>query len=170
MRLRQQKMNKKAQYDFARKAVYLIVVVFVLTFLFVSLYGFFFKSNEGLIKKLNKEHLSTLTKSFLYSANCFAYSDDYSGRVYPGTIDLSKFNNETLQNGKCALFYKDGFGVWLYKGKVGDINENWQNLLNQSNIFRIGQVSRYYEMYEINPVFIKDKSQTIEGVMIVGFS
>lgn len=32
----------------------------------------------------------------LYSPNCLAYKDQYTGRVYTGMIDLDKFTEETL--------------------------------------------------------------------------
>lgn len=37
-----------------------------------------------------------LLNRLFYSPNSISYVDDLTGRVYPGIIDLSKFNEETL--------------------------------------------------------------------------
>jgi hypothetical protein len=113
-------------------------------------------------------HGRTLAKSFLYSAHCFVYVDKDSGRSYPGIIDLSKFKNETLYN-NCALYYKGRFGVWLYKGQLGDLELEYpQRSFNDTNMIRIGVTNKEYDRYHFFPVFMRGK-EIMQGVMVVGF-
>jgi hypothetical protein len=53
------------------------------------------------VKPVQRE---VLFNRLLYQPNSIMYTDQFTGQVYPGIIDLSKFTNETLDNSAKYLY------------------------------------------------------------------
>jgi len=94
-------MNKKGEaeggaYDVARKSVYWMVAGVMLV-IAILIYAYFL---SGMDARLNytpeKLKAETISLRFTNIPECFAYQDSETGRVYPGIIDLSKFNSQTM--------------------------------------------------------------------------
>lgn len=91
-------MNKKAQFGIARKSIYwmiagVIITMIVLAFAFII--SGYKEKYTTISPKLKGELLSL---RFTNNSDCFAYQDEETGRVYPGVIDRSKFNQEQLDD------------------------------------------------------------------------
>lgn len=91
-------------------AVYLIIVIF-------------YYLNEKM--DTDSTQLSVLSRQIIYSPECLAYQDEF--KIYPGLIDLSKWNTESLR--KCRT--RDDYGIRL---TLKDMNSNQikeqMNLMN----------------------------------------
>ena len=102
-----------------------IIVFFIVIFLVVAIISI------AAEKDINIEKLQQpiLRQRFLYSENCLAYKQD---RVYPGIIDLAKFNEKRLQD--CFL-PNDRIGALLVLRtdsytKKAEVNSNLVNKFN----------------------------------------
>lgn len=103
---------KKAQYDLGRKAIYYIIVLFFLTFIFLYLRGVIVGSNEDLYYNLYKAKAELILQQLSTSPDCLAYYDEDINRAYPGIIDNDKLSAERLD---CVRFY-DGFNAGIRDG------------------------------------------------------
>jgi hypothetical protein len=87
-------MNKKAQTDtilnwvFYRLPIMVIIVVF---FSLILTYHYMTGLNSYDVEYL------VINSRLTYSPNLLAYQDKITGRVYPGTIDLGKFDTANLE-------------------------------------------------------------------------
>ena len=89
-------MNNKAQFDVARKTVYWALGVFVITMIMIA-FTFIIAAYKGNLTYVpEKLEANLIANRFINIPECFAYKDADSGRLYPGIIELNKFNNETL--------------------------------------------------------------------------
>lgn len=101
-------MNKKAQdiFDVTKKSVFwmfmgLIIAMIILTF------AYFLVNYQGDITEIPPElQAEFIMLRFTENADCFAYQDEFTGRVYPGVIDLDKFTKERLDS--CYSTGEDG--------------------------------------------------------------
>jgi len=96
-------MNSQGEesFDIASMAIFLLVMAVVIPLLIL---GFSFllgnyKARLGEVPLEVKAELISLR--FTTSADCFAYQDQATGRVYPGVIDQAKFTAEQLA--RCYL-------------------------------------------------------------------
>lgn len=90
-------MNKKAQFDVARKTIYWMIAGFVITLIvlgFVLVLGNFKGRVASVPPELNAEFISL---RFTNIPECFAYQDHETNKVYPGIIDLTKFTDERME-------------------------------------------------------------------------
>ena len=99
--------DKKGQFSI-RKSFYwsiagvvIVVGVFVLALQIASYVG----SLAVVSPKLKAEVISL---RFANSPDCFAYQDEFTGRVFSGTIDLDKFNDEQMK--RC--YATSSLGKW----------------------------------------------------------
>lgn len=81
-------------------AVYLIIVIF-------------YYLNETI--DTDSTQISIVNRQIIYSPQCLAYQDDF--KIYPGIIDLSKWNTESLS--KCRT--REDYGIRL---TIKDLNSN----------------------------------------------
>ncbi len=89
--------------EIAKKVVYMIPVAFLLALVIIYTVIYFFGDALYRMRDTDLVYDNTLLmQRFLNSESCFAYKDERIGRVYPGVIDLNKFNNDNLQN--CANY------------------------------------------------------------------
>jgi len=90
-------MNKKAQFDVARKTIYWMITGFVITLIilaFVLILANFKGRVQSVPPELNAEFISL---RFTNIPECFAYQDPVTNRIYSGTIDIKKFTNERMK-------------------------------------------------------------------------
>lgn len=82
---------KRAQFDLGRKALYMIVVVFILVFIFF--YMGTIMNNYYAEAVVDSDRISTelIASNLLLSPNCLAYSEKDLPRTYLGVIDIDKF-------------------------------------------------------------------------------
>lgn len=88
-------MNKKGFFVLAKeipKMIYYAFFIVILAFLIVGIFSIF------VVREVNTSDLENhlIVHKLLVSDNCLAYGS--GGRVFPGIIDLDKFNEERLNN------------------------------------------------------------------------
>ncbi len=83
----------KGQFDLGRKALYMIVVVFVLIFVFFYMSALM--NNYYAETVVDSDRMSTelIASNLLISPNCLAYTEKSIPRAYLGVIDLEKFTD-----------------------------------------------------------------------------
>ncbi len=89
-------MNRKAQFEPARKTIYWMMVGVVITIVVIAFAMIMASYKNKLTYVPEKLRAELISLRFVDAPECFAYQDSITGRVYPGTIDLSKFDNKTL--------------------------------------------------------------------------
>ena len=87
---------KKAQYTLGHKWLYFLVALFIIAFMFLYMRAMFQGYETDTVICTKETENSLMIAETLYSENCFVYSDD--NRVYPGTIDWTKFTQEVFEN------------------------------------------------------------------------
>jgi len=107
-------MHKKAAFNLGRKTLYFIITIFVITFIFLYMRNAITSYNDDVVSDFSNIEGAVIATEALMSPKCFAYYDEEIDRVYPGIIDYSKLNEETL--GKGCMIYIDS----PYKIKVLD--------------------------------------------------
>lgn len=96
-------MNRKAQFEAARKTIYWMMAGVVITIVVIAFAMIMASYQSKLMEVPPRLRAELISLRFLNTPECFAYEDEISGRIFPGVIDLSRFNEETL--GEC---YKSG--------------------------------------------------------------
>ena len=86
--------STKGAYDLGRKAVYMVVVLLIISVLFVYVTNKVADFQAGKIKALNLIEKQFIADRLL---SCFAF--EQNGRTHLGIIDKSKLNKNVL--GKC---------------------------------------------------------------------
>ena len=105
-------MSKKAQVIMEtiemlwKLAIVAIVAIYLIIIIFYYL-------NETI--DTDSTQISIVNRQIIYSPQCLAYQDDF--KIYPGTIDLSKWNTDSLSNCKT----RDDYGIRL---TIKDLNSN----------------------------------------------
>ena len=135
------KMNRKAQFDIARKSVYWMMAGFVIVMV-VMAFAIIIANYRNQLTHVPLELKSELVAMrFTNIPECFAYTDPISKRVYPGVIELSKFTKEQLfdcYHTEEEQGYKDlNFRLWL-KNKGASISTN--NYYNKDDLTLIKSV------------------------------
>ena len=89
-------MNKKAQFEVARKSIYWLLAGFMIAIMLLGFSLTIVNYKNKLTSIPPELTASFIAMRFTNIAECFAYQDHETGRVYPGIIDLEKFNEEHL--------------------------------------------------------------------------
>ena len=102
-------MNKKGFFVLTKeilKMIYYAFFIVIIAFLIIWIFSIF------IVREVNTSDLENhlIVHKLLVSDNCLAYSD--GTRVFPGIINLDKFNEERLNNCLYSSFGK-GSGVKL---------------------------------------------------------
>jgi len=109
---------KKGQYTFGHKWLYYAIAIFLIT---VMLLFFRAKIQDDIIMEttcLEEVEYELIMTEALFSQNCFAYFDPDLQRTIPGSIDFSKFNEETLND--CFKFLEEDVQIKIYNQVVGE--------------------------------------------------
>ncbi|MFA6461503.1 MAG: hypothetical protein WCV90_04490 [Candidatus Woesearchaeota archaeon] len=115
-------MNNKGEmeggaYDIARKSVYWMVAGIMLVIV-VLVYAYFLSGLQArLIYVPEKLKAEVISMRFANIPECFAYQDPDTNRVYPGVIDISKFNNQTM-NGCYRTSEEKGYEEYNFRLKL----------------------------------------------------
>lgn len=160
-------MTKKGQYDLGRKALYLIVVIFFLTIMFIYLNTTFGQFDLKILKATDKVTSELIAMTTFISPQCFAYVEPSTGRAYPGIIDLSRFKNDSMYK-TCGLYYEDKFAAYLLMGDDLKDMPSYRKTIKKSSVHKVGKASVEFENYFIKPVVIKSGSKMERGALIVG--
>ena len=110
-------MKKGQQYTLGQKWLYFIVALFIIAFMFLYLRAMFQNYEAESTTCLGDVQNSLFIAETLYSENCFTYSD--GERVYPGTIDWSKFT-QTRWDSNCYKNMPDNVNLTLNGKNIGD--------------------------------------------------
>ena len=90
-------MNKKAQFNLARKTVYWSIAG-TLIVLVIFGYGFMLSGYVGNLTEIPPEVKSNwLAERFVNNPDCFAYYDEDLGKTISNSIDLDKFDNGVME-------------------------------------------------------------------------
>jgi hypothetical protein len=105
------KMNKKAQFEAARKTIYWMIAGVVIAMVVLG-FAITIATYKNKLSEVPEE-LDTKFIAFRFtnSEDCLTYQDPLSGRVIPGMIDINKFTIEQLN--KCYLPDEDK-GHYVY--------------------------------------------------------
>ncbi len=137
-----------------RKMIFYIVfaVVATITFLLIVYMVSTDKSKIAVIQPGLEDYL--LMQRFLLSPNCFVYQDD-SGRAHPWTIDIEKFNQNSLnqcydaENTKAKAF-RLTISYGTFKSTL--ITKNWEGFIKKA---------------ETKHVYVNDKGQIKQGELFI---
>ena len=121
--------GKKGQFAVARKTIYWMIAGVIMAVIIIAFAGMIagYKNKLTAIPMEVKAELIALR--FTNIPECFAYMDSETQRISPGSIDLTKFNEEHL-TGSCyytekAKGYKDfNFKFVLHSGVAPEIHTN----------------------------------------------
>lgn len=113
---------RKAQFDLSRKAVYYLIVLFVLAFIVISMNNVIKSGNLKDISLLGKSAGNLLVAEVITSPNCFTEYDEDIDRNYPGMIDSGKFNEDALSS--CGKYFQDKYSINLDDKELGDSQFN----------------------------------------------
>ena len=110
-------MSKKAQFELASKSLFWMIAAFIIT-LVVLFFAFALSSYKGKLTIVPPQLQAELVSlRFTSNADCFAFQDSVTGRVYSGIIDLNKFNDKQLR--KCYLTPdKEGIKTFNFRLKL----------------------------------------------------
>ena len=95
-------MNRKGEgqessFENAQTIIFFTVMMFAITIL-VFTFIFLLNSYEsGLTAVQGEFKAEVLSLRFITSPECFAYQDPETKRIFPGIIDLNKFNEKQMQ-------------------------------------------------------------------------
>lgn len=142
-------MNQKAQFDVARKTIFWMiagVLIAVIVLVFAMVIGSY---RSNLTETPIKLKANLVALRFVNIPECFAFTENSSGIVHPGTIDISKFNTETLN--QCYLTEsKKGIKELNFRIKLERSGEEitTNNYFNQDDftIFKEVLVKREYSL------------------------
>ena len=112
------KLNKKGIFNLTKEYIIWIVriIVFFVVFGMVVIIIYIPFNTEYKIDGLKH---SLLRQHLIYDKNCLAYEDD---RVYPGIIDIKKYNNANLE--KCFNIQEQGVELNLKTNSINTVKLN----------------------------------------------
>ncbi len=137
--------KKGSGYEIGKKPTYYVVIFFFLTISFM-LFGFLIISEVSSSSSIpDNARTTVLINRFLNSEDCFAYKDSETGRVYPGIIDIEKFNENNLE--KCYYAEKKYDSKSFRLTLNGEDIEKKTILTTNWGSSRFGQASQYVLLY-----------------------
>lgn len=107
----------KGQFVLGYKTIYFIVALFVLTFIFLFLYNAFLDYHTGKVQCTDTALEEIMIAKFLYG-ECFTYTDPEVNRALPGTVDISKFSQESLED--CFTFITKKVNITIEGKSIGE--------------------------------------------------
>ncbi len=127
-------MNKKAQQEIAVKSLFFPLIIFVIIIVIMAFFWMIANYTGKLAEIPPELKAELISLRFTNTPECFAYENVEVGRVYPGIIDLDKFNQEQLNN--CYLTesergYTDyNFGITLKEQNINLLTNNYFNTVS----------------------------------------
>ncbi len=157
-------MNKKAQFDVARKSIYWMLAGVVITMAVLAFAIILASYQQKVTEVPPKLRAELISLRFVNTPECFTYQDPITGRIFPGMIDVTKFTPERLDRCYSTLpergFKEFNFGLAL--DGYTPLNEQGQlQPLRTNNFFN--QVD--FTLYK--PVLVRTGSEITPSRMII---
>ncbi|HLC97678.1 MAG TPA: hypothetical protein VJC21_02765 [Candidatus Nanoarchaeia archaeon] len=121
-------MNKKGEsaFDVARKSIYWMIAGVVITMIALAVGGIMAGYLNSLTSVPPKLQAEALAYRFLHSADCLAYQDAETGRVYSNVIDANKFTGEQFSSCYTTESRKEiNFGLTLKNAAKTIVTNNY---------------------------------------------
>lgn len=137
----------RGQFDLGRKALYLVIVVFVLIFVFFYMSSLMNNYYARTVVDSDRISSELIASNLLVSQNCLAYYDAELDRTYLGIVDLDKFgaNLET-----CLPYADRPFKV---------------TIAGKSLSFGLREGARVYKVER--PILVKNGTSYFPSVMVL---
>lgn len=134
-------MNNRGSYELGYKMVFWVVFIFFIAGLFLVFGQIIYSYKSQAVYVPAQFQADLIALRFSNSPDCFAYQDADVKRVYPGSIDLTKFHQEGM--GRCYTTDKDtGTKEFNFRLKLQEIgtevhtNNYYNNERDDLTIFR----------------------------------
>ena len=122
-------MNRRAEFgafDLARKSVYWMIASFFLALLLLAYFLLIGGYKERITHIPAPTEAEMISLRFTQIAECFAYQDPLTHRVFPGVLDLGKFTSQQLASCYPGAGVEDfGFAFSLENGRQSLATENY---------------------------------------------
>lgn len=119
-------MTEEEAFEPARKMIYWTIAVAVITIVVFASFMIMTGYKGKLTKAPSQLRAELISLRFVNAPECFAYQDKITGRVFPGVIDLNKFDETRM--GNC---YQSGdvknFNFQLVLGEKTVETDKWFN-------------------------------------------
>jgi hypothetical protein len=109
---------RRGQYTLGHKWLYFIVAIFLLGTMFLGLRTTFISYQTESVTCISNTFDEIMIAKILYSPGCFTYIDEEINKPVPGTIDMKRFNNETLN--QCFKFITKKVHLRIDDKSIGD--------------------------------------------------
>ena len=126
-------MNKKGQFDVARKTISWMIMGSILTMAVLALAIILSVYQSAIFSVPGELRANIISERFINTPECFTHQDSETGRIYPGVIEIEKFTQERMDN--CYRTEVDdgyeeiNFGVFL-EGFEGEVVLETNNFFN----------------------------------------
>lgn len=139
-------------FEVGRKSIYWMIAGFVIAMLMIAFVIIIVGYQERLTAVPAEMKAQFITLRFVTNPDCFAYQDAVTGRVFPYTIDLSKFTQERME--ECYRpDIENGFNTLNFKVTIDDGGKS----LRTNNYYHVDQSRAGYA------VMIWDGKQFVRG-------
>ena len=122
-------LSRKGQYTLGHKWIYFIVAIFLLTAMFLGLRSLFITHQVGSIQCLDDIVDEVIVGKILYSPSCMTYYDPELNRAFPGTINMDKFTNETLE--QCFTYIIKPVKLTIGDKSIGSLDTSSPKIINK---------------------------------------
>lgn len=107
-------MNRQAQFDVARKTIYWMIAGFIIAMVVLAFAVTLGNYRSRLTEVPPKIRAELIALRFTNNPDCFAFVDEKTGVVSPGTIDPEKFTREQLD--RCYRTEQEkGFKIFNFR-------------------------------------------------------
>lgn len=148
-------MNKKGVYSL-RKVVFFAAVLFVVVFILLAFYLLVTGYEAKLVHVPIQLKAEMVSLRFVNIPECFAYQDEGTKRIYPGVVELSKFNEEQMA------------GCYVTETEKGNRDLNFRLLLHGSG--REVQTNNYFNKDDFTlkkKVVVREGSDLKEDLLLI---
>jgi hypothetical protein len=155
--LKQMKMNKKGQFEPARKTIYWAIAGFVIAIVALAFAMVLLSFKTKLVEVSPQLQAETISLRFANIPECFAYQDPITKRVYPGVIDPDKFTQQQMDESCYAPEKEKGYKDFNFK-------------LHLVNLDKTIKTNNYYNADIFNlrkAVFVKEGDILREDIMVI---
>lgn len=125
-------------FEVGRKSIYWMIASFIIAVLMIAFVIIIIGYQGRLLAVPGEMKAQFITLRFVTNPDCFAYEDAH-GRVFPYSIDLSKFTQEQMENCYRPDLEK-GFNTLNFKVTIDDGGKS----LRTNNYYNVDQFSLGY--------------------------
>lgn len=139
------------------RMMFIIIIMFVLYLFSTSL----IKTNIDVSNIRNLVFFNRV----LYSPSSISYTDDYISRIYPGTIDINRFNDDILTKALNYTENKIAMRLELTNLENNEIKEAYLNKEWYDRWEPLTKFEQYEKKIKLRYVLIKDKDRLYKGLL-----